>query len=191
MKRFVFFVMLIFYCQFSLCQNTEIGLIEQIEQIAQKHKIHIDSLRQIEREFLLALPNSFEEFNILYGRFDSPLYKFYVHHMAILEGIPRNDSLFLHKLVSLSINGIRCADAIGHLWELSRFTFRNPRYMRGYCKVLSQFSREEIKSVFFFFEDNISKETQFKLSDLVLVKDSFPLIYKAYLEVRAELGIKN
>lgn len=185
-KNFVLCFILTY--QFSFCQNTD---SELIIQIAEKHKTYTDTLREIEKEFLFSLPDNFEQFFELYGSPESLLYKYYQAHLSIFEAIPRNDSLFLHKLISLSINGFRDSDAISSLWELSRFTFGNLRYMRDYCKVLDQFSHEEIKSVFHFFEYDIMPITQFKLDDLVLVKENFPRIYKAYLEVRQELGIKN
>jgi hypothetical protein len=162
---------------------------ETLKELANVCKNRTDSLRKAERDFLLALPTDFSEFFKLYYHSNSPLVFEFESHMEILEAMPRRDSLVLYVIVSLSVNARY--DVINTFWELSRYTFADRRYMQLYCEQLKRYSHNEIKSVFHFFEYDVQPMRQFKLSDLKYVKENYPEIYRAYLEVRQELGIKN
>jgi len=151
-----------------------------------------------EYSFFNKFPNSFEQFNSLYGYDDvlggRPLYNEGYDHILgyskLREHIANVD--YYNKLIDISIGGHWEADNISYLQEVLNITFhKNPRL---FSELINKRSENEKKSFWVFFFDGPhpgDPETNHIYNEVLssldsLNKEMIPIVKSAYAKVEED-----
>jgi len=115
------------------------------------------------QQFFDAFPNSFNEFNEIYGYVNNkPAILYFEADKHIIELFNKlrniNDTLYFKKLISIAIGGHWDADAVNYFQNgLKNRVINNPELT---IYVLKNRSKKDIKSFWYFFFDGAHPKTQ-------------------------------
>lgn len=117
----------------------------------------LETKQKWDQMFFCSFPGSFNEMESLFGYkakggpaplYDYPLGANVIQYFSQLTTIP--DSIYYKKYVEININGIWQADNIREAFGLAT---RLSSQTKSVCEVLSEYSDDEVKSVFHFIFD--------------------------------------
>jgi len=138
-----------------------------------------DSLQEC-REFFEAFPNTFADFDSLYGYEHDPSIMYHEYE-AHVENVFRNlhcvsDSAYFKKLIQLGIGGHWEADAVGSLQQtIHERMLANPRLA---FQLLANLPPKSVSSFFYFFFNGIHAPYNRIPKEFAALRTTFPQVYQ-------------